>query len=513
MQQFLSRFAGSIMAVLSGFDRIVFRGSHRGLAFNHGMELFINRIGVLRKDFGEYARRTTEAMKTASLARCHELGRPYRYLTSSRERKESIVQRILAESPVDEGLICVLSCVEPCTTFNLFRSRETKRLEFRKQPGKCQHFYHYFLHPRFGLMHVRLQTWFPFTVQVCMNGREWLALEMTKAGIDFVKSDNCFPIVADPVRAQRLLAKQVSIDWPRVLDRLALDVNPALPSILQERSPHHYWCAHQIEWATDVLFVDHQSLATVYQPLVRHAMTQFSCADVMRFLGRKVTGSFLGEVTSDFKDRVEGIRVMHRAGRNSVKTYDKHGSILRVETTINAPSELRAPRPKGDGSKIAIQPIRKTVADLERIAHVGQRANERYLDALSEMHQEESLHEVIAPICRHTSFRGKRVRALRPWDTDDLALFQAVADGAFVLRGFTNKDIVAKLTDKPSANEAERRRRRSRVSRQFRMLRAHGVIRKIPNQNRYQLSDGGRRIVTAILAARDTPVSTLVHAA
>jgi hypothetical protein len=93
VQQFLSRFAGSIMAVLSGFDRIVFRGSHRGLAFNHGMELFINRIGVLRKDFGEYARRTTEAMKTASLARCHELGRPYRYLTSSRVSAVTFHQR------------------------------------------------------------------------------------------------------------------------------------------------------------------------------------------------------------------------------------------------------------------------------------------------------------------------------------------------------------------------------------------------------------------------------------
>ncbi|MBK8979936.1 MAG: hypothetical protein IPM29_28900 [Planctomycetes bacterium] len=103
------------------------------------------------------------------------------------------MQRILERSPVDEGLICVLSCVEPCTTFNLFRSRETKRREFRRQPGKCQHLYHYFLHPRFGLMHVRLQTWFPFTVQVCMNGREWLAREMTKSCIRFVKEDNCFP--------------------------------------------------------------------------------------------------------------------------------------------------------------------------------------------------------------------------------------------------------------------------------------------------------------------------------
>ncbi|MBK8974786.1 MAG: hypothetical protein IPM29_02565 [Planctomycetes bacterium] len=434
-------------------------------------------------------------------------------LTSSRERKETLVQRILERSPVDEGLICVLSCVEPCTTFNLFRSRETKRREFRRQPGKCQHLYHDFLHPRFGLMHVRLQTWFPFTVQVCMNGREWLAREMTKSCIRFVKEDNCFPHVDDPLRAQRLLAKQVHVDWPHVLDRLALEVNPALPSILRRDDPHHYWCAHQLEWATDVLFVDHQSLAAVYQPLVQHAMTRFSCADVMRFLGRKASHAFLGEVTSDFKNRVEGIPVMHRAGRNSVKTYDKNGSILRVETTINAPTELRAPRPKGESGELVVQPVRKTVADLERLTEIGQRANERYLDALAEMHQDASLHEVIAPICKHATFRGRRVRALRPWDSDDLALFQAIADGAFVLRGFTNRDLVNRLYQKPAADDSDRRQRRSRTSRQLRLLRAHGVIRKLPKQNRYQLTDKGRRIVTAILAARDTPVSALLHAA
>jgi hypothetical protein len=502
------------MAVLSGFDRIVFRGSHRNLAFNGGMEAFVNRIGVLRKDFGACARRTTDQLKSASLARCHALDRPYRcYLTSSRTRKETLVQEILGGSPVDEGLICVLSCVEPCMTFNLYRSRETKRREFRRQIGKCQHLYHYFLHPRFGLMHVRLQTWFPFTVQVCMNGREWLAREMERANIDFIKEDNCFPWVDKPRQAQRLLDKQPRIDWPHVLDRLALEVSPALPSILQQDRPRHYWCAHQVEWATDALFVDRDSLAAVYQPLVRHAMTQFSCADVMRFLGRKASHAFLGEVTSDFKDRVEGCRVMHRAGHNSVKVYDKNGSILRVETTVNAPGELRAPRPKGKSGELVVQPIRKTVADLERTADTAERSNQRYFDALAEMHQDASLHEVIAPVCKHTTFRGRRARALRPWDPDDLALFQAIADGAFVLRGFTNRDVVARTYDESADNKREHQRRRARTSRQFRLLRAHGIIRKLPKQNRYQLTAKGRRILTAILAARDTPVSSLRAAA
>jgi hypothetical protein len=68
-----------------------------------GMESFLNCVGVLRKDFGAYARRTTDQLKSASLAKVEELGRPYKYLVSSRHRKEDIVRRILVESPGGRG--------------------------------------------------------------------------------------------------------------------------------------------------------------------------------------------------------------------------------------------------------------------------------------------------------------------------------------------------------------------------------------------------------------------------
>lgn len=513
MQEFLSRHADRVMGVISGFDRIVFRGHLSNLMFSDAMTVFLNRVGVLRKDFGAYARRCTDELKSASLAKVEELGRPYRYLTSSRHRKEDIVRRIQADSPVDEGLICALSCVEPCMTYNLHRSREEKRLIFQLRPGKCQHLYLYFQHPRFGVMHVRLQTWFPFTVQICMNGREWLAKDLTKAGIDFVKHDNCFTFIENIPRAQRLLSKQIKLDWPRVFDRLVLQVNPALPSIVQINRPKHYWCSHQIEWATDIMFGDPADIAKIYKPLVRHAMTHFSSGDVMRFLGRKPHGGFEGEIVSDFKNRPEGIRIKHSVGRNSVKAYDKAGSILRVETTVNDPNMLRAIRPKASTGELALQPIRKTVADLERTTEVSQRTNERYLDALAELDQQQPLHDVLDPVCKHTTFRKRRVRALKPWDRDDVKLFTAINNGDFLLRGFRNGEIVDALYSSRRVDEKEKRRRRSRVSRLLRILRAHGMIRKLPKQNRYQVTTKGRRVVTAVLAARETPVAALLHAA
>src|SRR5260370_37398 len=89
--------------------------------------------------------------------------------------------------------------------------------------------------------------------------------------------------------------------------------------------------------------------------------------DVMRFLGKRLGspgerfGKANSEVVSDLKERPEGVRVKHRVNGNSVKTYDKQASVLRVETTLNEPRDLKVYRPKeGDehGDK-QWRPLRK----------------------------------------------------------------------------------------------------------------------------------------------------------
>src|SRR3972149_3685944 len=129
---------------------------------------------------------------------------------------------------------------------------------------------------------------------------------------------------------------------------------------------HYYWSAYQTEWATDIMFKDPQALAEIYPRLVRHAMEDFKSPDVMRFLARKAHGNFTGEIISSFKDRAEGVRVKHWLRGNSIKMYDKAGSVLRVETTIAATTDFQVPRPPPDDpeGKLAWRPLRQGVADL-----------------------------------------------------------------------------------------------------------------------------------------------------
>jgi hypothetical protein len=276
----------------------------------------------------------------------------------------------------------------------------------------------------------------------------------------------------------------------------------------------YYWTAYQTEWATDLLFETPTALADVYPALVRHAMLHFKSPDVMRFLGGKVNGNFLGEIVSSFKDRPEGARVKHWAAGNSVKMYDKAGSILRVETTIGRARSFKVYRPAHDNpdGKAEWKPMRQGVADLHRRAEVSQRCNERYLDALAVVDNPVRCGQVFDSVARHVMYNGRRVRALRTGDPDDIALLQAAARGEFATSGFRNQDIRELLHPGSAKRSTEDRRRlAAKTSRQLRLLRAHGLIRKVPKANRYHLTERGRLLAATLYAAREATVTQLLR--
>jgi hypothetical protein len=77
----------------------------------------------------------------------------------------------------------VLSCVEPCVSYGVHKNKEKKELELRLGEKRCLHYYHYYFDEHWGLVPTRLQSWFPFTMQVCLNGREWLSQQLERAGL------------------------------------------------------------------------------------------------------------------------------------------------------------------------------------------------------------------------------------------------------------------------------------------------------------------------------------------
>lgn len=503
MQRFLQKHADKFTGVLSGFDRLVLRGTLRALSYIAGMKGFLWDRQILLKDFGDFAQAATERLKSATEEHAERLGRPVVYLTSAQTSKEEVALRVAERDGVTEGLVCVIKCVEPCVGFDIHRNAEIKKLELVMRDRKCLHYYHYAIDPVFGWMNVRIQTWLPFPVQICLNGREWLARQMDREGVSYRRADNCFLGIDDFARAQALMDRQLRTNWPRDLGRVAAALFPGKDDVLQRPVPY-YWTTHQSEWATDVAFKDAASLASIYPALLLHGITTFRSPDVMRFLGKKLDLRFQSEVVSNLRERPEGVRIKHRLGKNSVKLYDKAGSVLRTETTINDARALKTYRAaEGDeGGQKSWRPMRKGLADQHARAMASQAVNERYLDALADVDTAAPLGSLLAEVCKPVSWNGKRVRGLRPLPGGDLELLQAIGRGEFALDGLRNRDLQVHLFKTEPSSADDCRRRSAKVTRLLRLLRAHGVLHKIPHTHRYKLSAHGRELAAAVLATQ-----------
>ena len=189
-------------------------------------------------------------------------------------------------------------------------------------------------------MFVKVQTWFPFNIQVYINGRELMKHVFDANGIAYECYDNSFTDISDVAKAQELADKFDPKKLCRRLDGFARSLNPFLDTVQKAFGQGYFWCMDQCEFATDIMFKERPFLEDIYPSLVGHAFYDFSCTDVFTFMGRKPDPRFQGEAVSDYKKRPVGCRVKFKLKSNSVKMYDKC-SVLRIETTINDPREFK----------------------------------------------------------------------------------------------------------------------------------------------------------------------------
>ena len=145
-----------------------------------------------------------------------------------------------------------------------------------------------------------------------------------------------------------------------------------------------------------------------------------------------------------------------------------------------------------------------------RLAQVSQACNRRYLDALATLDSDTPIHNLVHHVCRPMHSNGQRVRALRPWSPEDQRLLQSINRGEFGLNGLRNRDLLPLLyPEAPSLPAQERSRYSARVTRKLRMLRAHGIIRKVTGTHRYVFTTSGQDIVTGILQYQQLTLAQL----
>ena len=494
LSRFVTKFTSLIVAVLSCFDRVIFKG-HLALAAPCELEYFVDRVlKVRRSDFMKtMAPQYSDRLVAHAQAWAKKAGRIYMYRTGQ-FRKDQWAQNLIRNQGIFEGLVGILCTQETCPSFALVPG--PKRPQFVSRPRQQRVLYYYFLDPQFGLIHVRLQTWLPFTIQVYVNGHEWLAQQMVGRKLGFVQQHNAFTQLDDPAQAQHLADRFARLDWPKILDRWARQVNPLLNDMLTGYPVH--WVVDQAEYATDLLFKSRAALAGLYRSLLEYAVQTVTPKDILGFLGRKWHRRFDGEVHTHYEDeRWFGTRIKHRMKSNWLKMYDKFGLILRVETVINSPKEFWVYRTQWhrDGTSSAgYYPMTKSVASLADYQEQALACNRRYLEALAVVDDPAPAYPELRQLTEPKVVEGRSYAGFNPARREDVRLFKAVLDGDHIARGFRNADIREPLFGR-LLKPIQRRRASAAVGRLLKRLHVRHLVAKIPRTRRWRVTEHGRHLL------------------
>lgn len=510
MERFMKRHQNRIIGSIAGFDRILFKGNISSICHIGGMDRFLSSQRVLYKDFGRFAQKISDQIKTHAQEMAKQHQRPFIYIASSKQSKEETARAIMEKDNIKEGLICVLTCVEPCQSFTIRKDGARKEIYLAAAERKCLHVYYYLMDREFGFMHVRLQTWLPLTIQVCMNGREWLSCEMARSGINYKRDKNCFPWIEDLEKSQALMDKLSERKWKKFLDAFARRMNPWLNPKGDLVLKPYYWTMRASEYATDIMFKDQQSLEEIYPALIRYSIEELGTEDVLRFLSR-INPHYKSEVRSSLQRRGEGLRVRHWVEENSIKMYNKAGNILRIEMTINNPKRFKVRRRITTNGEEAVRWMwmRKGIADISRRVQVSRAANERYLQALGVVGEPTPSHKLFDTVSKRVDRNKTSYRALRPISPEEARLFRAVMKGEHQIQGIRNQDIRKSLYPESERHAATRSKSSSRSTRLLRLLQAHQLIHRVPTTNYYRITKKGHEIMGTALRFRETDLALL----
>jgi hypothetical protein len=495
---FCDKFASIISWVLSCFDRVLFKG-HLPISRADQFERFVDYVLKIRRaDFlkvvaPDWSDRLVEHAKHFA----EQSRRPYLFFTGKID-KDAWAREQLQTSPIEVGLVGILCVMEACRTFKLVPGQGRPGFVCRPVPQRV--LYYYFVDADLGFIHIRLQTWAPFTCQVYANGHDYVARQLKHKGIPFEQVDNAFVELGDVAAAQRAADRFAKLPWPKLLERYAQQINPLLQAELKGMT--HYWVVDQAEYATDIRFASRHALAGLFLRLLEFAVLTFSPKKIFGFLGRKWHDQFDGEVHTHYKSvREPGTCLKHYMKQNWLKMYDKLGILLRVETVINQPGEFKVFRERShrDGTtSMGWFAMCKGVGNLHHYQSYALACNRRYLEALSAVDDPTPDYDELEDLTERTRQKGRSYAGFNPARRREANLFAAVLAGDHIPQGFRNRDLRTALGDEisPASNGP---RASAAIGRLLKRLHVRGLVAKVPRTRRWRVTARGRRLLSDTL--------------
>jgi hypothetical protein len=265
------------------------------------VEGWLRRDNLRCFDLKVFAEPLRDQVRDHALRTARAAGLAIEHLERKNFRKEDRVAEVLRQRGDAPGLVHVFSAVETCQAFKPWHDdKPTGRTGLRPTAGKCLHYYFYFLHPRLGLVYVRVPTWLPFRLQIYFNGHNWLASRLRRAGVKFQIEDNALVECADWTKAQAL-ADDFSLD--QLKGDLAGLARQGVPALLECLQGGYHWSLMQVEYSLDLVWRNATALSPVYEELSRQAILMVKAPEVAKFLGKRLPANTDTALGSDFDTR------------------------------------------------------------------------------------------------------------------------------------------------------------------------------------------------------------------
>jgi hypothetical protein len=485
-QSLTERYDDRIAGTLSCYDRLVITGTLPVVCYAAGMTGYLNASGIRIFDYPDFAKTLRDRVRERAASLAAEAGVLIEHIAKQHVRKEDVVARVLEQRGDHPGLVHVISAMEACDAYKPWHDKQTHKTYIRPDSGKCLHYYFYFQDAKFGLIYLRVPTWAPFRLQFYCNGHSWLARRLAAQSIGYTMADNAFVRIDDWGRAQQLADSLSPDQLHRTLDRYAALCCPVSEVFGQS----YHWSLMQVEYATDLVFRSTATLSPLYEQLVRQSVLNVKAEQVANFLGRQITPLLAQEVGSQFSTRIEGTCIKHRFGKCSIKMYDKHGIVLRIETTTNDVSFFKHHRKvehrHGPASR-ELAPVKKSIYSLIDLREILLGCNRRYIAHLSALDDFSAGIRALARLTKPRAVDGKTVQGINFFAPVDKALLHALQNPMVNIAGIRRGELLPDLGMLSP----------TRLSRQLRRLLDLGVIKRATGTYRYYLTKAGRAATAA----------------
>ena len=375
---------GHVTLEVECLDRLYLNGYIGPLATSGGL------VNFMREQLGKpipspvVLGQVTEKFRDAVKAMAEQQQIPI-YQFNHKERKDDVANQIRQQRGVRDGIVFIGVAQEKAQAF------QGKKIEgqfqfTRDKSVYINHYYFYIDDADFGPLFIKVCSYAPWGIKLCLNGHEWAQRQLAKRGIAFEALDNGFLSCADPQKLQEICDALGPEDIDRVF-RKWLNRLP-LPLRAEDRLAGYDWSLSiwQMEVSLTQIFDRPLRGREFFEEIIRDNLDLGRPDRVQLIFDRVVTKKTPGE----FRTRViqDGVHPsLHINYKNfDLKQYFKEGRGCRTEGTFRNPNDFG---------------INKGLANLPYLQKVGREINRRLLEVERVSHNSglsgDSIQRVVQP--------------------------------------------------------------------------------------------------------------------